>query len=144
MNQKTNTDEKNLYIIGWICIGIISLILLAYRIWPKWFQMMFPACVFYRLTGWYCPGCGGTRAVLNLLRGNILKSFFYHPFVPYTVAIGGWFMLSHTIDRLFKGRTHMGLKYRDWSMWVALGLVGINFVAKNILLYLGGDVIALL
>ena len=44
-----------------------------------------PPCAFHELTGLYCPGCGGTRAVRFLVRGNIEKSFIYNPVVLYTV-----------------------------------------------------------
>jgi hypothetical protein len=30
----------------------------------------YPICLFHQLTGWNCPGCGGTRAVYALLHGN--------------------------------------------------------------------------
>ena len=40
-------------------------------------------CLFHELTGFYCPGCGGTRAVLALLAGHPVLSFLYHPLVPY-------------------------------------------------------------
>ena len=33
-----------------------------------------PPCLFYKLTGIYCPGCGSTRATYHLIHGNILMS----------------------------------------------------------------------
>lgn len=33
-----------------------------------------PACPFYALTGLQCPGCGATRALAALLRGNLVEA----------------------------------------------------------------------
>ena len=44
-------------------------------------------CLFHLLTGFYCPGCGGTRAIRLLLKGELIKSFCYHPFVPYLALV---------------------------------------------------------
>jgi Protein of unknown function (DUF2752) len=32
----------------------------------------YPVCEFHQLTGLNCPGCGGTRAVYQLLHGHVL------------------------------------------------------------------------
>ena len=36
-------------------------------------------CVFYSLTGFYCPGCGAGRASYSLLHGRFLDAFCYNP-----------------------------------------------------------------
>ena len=33
-----------------------------------------PKCLFHKLTGFYCPGCGGTRALSSLLHGDLKSS----------------------------------------------------------------------
>lgn len=34
----------------------------------------YPVCEFHEVTGLNCPGCGGTRAVYQLLHGNLLRA----------------------------------------------------------------------
>ena len=138
--EKVKTDENALYIIGWILIAFLFAAAVAYILWPGLFEDL-PPCLFHKLTGFYCPGCGGTRAVISLLRGRFLTSFLYHPFVLYTALIGEWFMITQTVERLSKGRMAIGLKYRDWYLWVALVLVVINCLVKNVLLLYGIDVL---
>ena len=41
---------------------------------------VFTGCLFYRITGIPCPGCGVSRAWLNCFRGNPEAAFSYHPF----------------------------------------------------------------
>lgn len=38
-------------------------------------------CVYRRIFGIICPGCGMTRAVTALLRFDIKTAFMYHPMV---------------------------------------------------------------
>ena len=54
-------------------------------------------CLFHELTGFYCPGCGGTRAVLALLAGHPVLSFLYHPLVPYCALVALVFAVSYAI-----------------------------------------------
>lgn len=58
-------------------------------------------CLFHLLTGLYCPGCGGTRAVWYLLHGQILKSIQYHPLVPYTAFV----LAAEVAAGCLKGKT---------------------------------------
>lgn len=140
--EKVNTDENVLYIIGWILLLFLVLIAVVYKLFPTFFSEYLPPCMFLKLTGFYCPGCGGTRAILALTKGRLLTSFLYHPLVLYAMVVGGWFMISHTIERLTKGKAAIGMKYWDGYLWIALVLVIINFLVKNVLLFLGVDVLA--
>ncbi|NUN93831.1 MAG: DUF2752 domain-containing protein [Verrucomicrobiae bacterium] len=39
----------------------------------------FPPCPFHALTGWYCPGCGSTRALHQLLHGHLVAACRFNP-----------------------------------------------------------------
>jgi hypothetical protein len=41
----------------------------------------FVVCPFRRCTGGYCPGCGGTRALHRLGRGDVVGAWQHHPWV---------------------------------------------------------------
>ena len=55
----------------------------------------YPGCPLLWLTGWYCPGCGGLRAVHALGHGDVGAAFGFNPLlvVLLPVALGlyaGW------------------------------------------------------
>lgn len=43
-------------------------------------------CPFRSLTGWWCPGCGMTRATHHLLRGDPVSALQYNVFVLVVLA----------------------------------------------------------
>ena len=94
--------ESLFYKLGKIClvigaIGIAVLLITDYEI-ISWY----PKCDFLSKTGLYCPGCGGTRAVKSLLRGDLIRSFLFHPFVPYSAIMYIVFMLYVFLKKHFK------------------------------------------
>lgn len=130
--NKNRSLEDHLYLIGWIflLVGSIGIFLYLHLIVPG---LDGYTCVFYRLFGIYCPGCGGTRAVSALLAGHLLQATWYHPLVTYTVIIFGGFMLSQTLARLHIGRIR-GWHFHEWHLYGAVGIMIGNFILKNILL----------
>ena len=132
------SQDTNFYIVGWSCIIFI----LVYIILKVFFKMdlvyLMPGCTLYEATGYYCPGCGGTRAIFALVRGDIIKSLYFHPLVPYMTLVGGWFMISQTIERLSKGRIRIAMHFRMLYVWIGLALLAIQFIWKNgVLLFTG-------
>lgn len=102
-------------------------------------------CLFHLITGFYCPGCGGTRAVRMLIHGRVLASFCYHPFVPYAafaLAVEmGFFVVALAGKR--RGMRYMDGLLRRYPKWVgiAVWVVGVNWVVKNVGLVMGVDLL---
>ncbi|ADL53557.1 hypothetical protein Clocel_3891 [Clostridium cellulovorans 743B] len=67
-----------------ICCGAV----LLYKFNPSKVNI-FPPCLFKKITGFYCPGCGSTRAIHALLNLNIWQAFRYNmlmvTLLPYMV-----------------------------------------------------------
>ena len=129
-------SEKTLY---WI---VVALLALGIGIWFLFkitgYQLHLPGCFLLKMTGFYCPGCGGTRAFLFMLKGHFLASVYCHPVVMYAAAVGGWYMISHTIEYLSKEKYAIGMRYRDIYLYIALAIILINWLIKNLFLILGG------
>lgn len=138
-------EEKNLYYLGWILLGILLVFLIAVKFLPGRYPGFFwVPCVFRELTGYYCPGCGGTRACMALLKGQILKSFFCHPVVPYGAAVYGWYMISHTVEYLSRGKLKIGIRYREAYIKIAAGIIVVQWIVRNLLKWkMGIDVLNL-
>lgn len=49
-------------------------------------------CPFYAMTGFLCPGCGGTRAFYALMRADFLSALYYNPVIvlsiPFVLYLG--------------------------------------------------------
>lgn len=126
------TLEDELYLVG--LVGIVLAIIgsiVYFKIYPIFATEM--VCSFYKSTGFYCPGCGGTRASIALVHGHILRSFYFHPMVLYALIIYGGFMTTHTFEKLHIGKCK-GWKFKPWFIYAGLFLFVGNWVLKNVLL----------
>lgn len=133
MKREQDKLNQGLYIAGW-CIVLLILLTAVDRTIGIGMEQYLPPCLFHRWTGLYCPGCGGTRAVFALLHGNIYASFGYHPLVPCVALTGIWFLLSNTIEKLSRKQIPIGMNFRESYLWIALCIIIVNCLMKNIAL----------
>ena len=61
-------------------IIVLIVIFLIYAVLIISFDIGIP-CVFYEITGLYCPGCGITRLCLSLFEGDVYQAFRYNPII---------------------------------------------------------------
>jgi hypothetical protein len=51
-------------------------------------QSFLPPCLFHAFTGFYCPGCGATRALHQLAHGNLMAAFRLNALVVLGLPLG--------------------------------------------------------
>lgn len=129
--KQTINIEDQLYIIGVCLLFAAPLIIITYRYLRARLPFLAMPCLLRTFTGYYCPGCGGTRAVYALLHLQLWRSFCYHPLVPYGAAVYLWFMISHTIEKLSHHRLRIGMKWNPAWLWTALVILGLNVLIKD-------------
>lgn len=132
MKKRWSFSDK-MYFLGVLLIplGILAFFAYYHFCGPNGrFSSVVGGCIVHTITGYYCPGCGGTRAVWALTHGQILQSLYYHPFVPYTVFVYLLYMLTHTLERLklFKVK---GLRFHEEFFYVGIAIILLNFFIKN-------------
>ena len=130
--MKDKTLENELYLYGLIFLVVGTICFLAY-VFFAYPYLKNIECIFYHMIGCYCPGCGGTRAVIALLHGKFLTSLWYHPIVIYSGTVYGVFMLSHTFEK-FHLFGIKGIKFHNWYLTVGVLILAGNWIFKNILL----------
>ena len=134
-NLNELSTEDALYFFGLLALPVNLLVVYAV---VKWLIPHFKGeCIFYMLWGAYCPGCGGTRALLALVHGDILMSIWYHPLIMYCVVMYLAFMGSHTLEKLHVPFVK-GMKFRVWIMYGMLVILILNCILKNVLKFVFG------
>lgn len=89
-------------------------------------------CIFNKLTGLSCPGCGNTRAVLALLRLDLIGAFTYNPMFPVEFFYLGFVYIRCAVSYLTTGR----FSYRSPAPvfdYAILGSLLLWWVIRNIL-----------
>ena len=81
-----------------------------------------PDCVFFRLTGLYCPGCGSGRAVSALLHGRFPEAFRWNPLL-FLLGIPAVIVFLHEYLRFVFPRLHLKPVFSPQP--VAIGCVAV-------------------
>ncbi len=88
-------------------------------------QSWYPQCAFHQWTGFWCPGCGTTRAVYALLHGHVVEAFRLNAFT----FLSGLFFAAYYFA---PERVHAVVRPKAW--WgVVYGTLAVAFgVLRNI------------
>jgi hypothetical protein len=90
----------------------------------------YPICLFHKLTGWNCPGCGGTRAVYALLHGDwrlaLKDNALFVVLLAAAVARGVWFVINKI------RRQPSGKFFPAEFLWALLAVAVVFTVLRNL------------
>ena len=109
------------------------------RLSSKWLELLdkISGCWVRDAWGIYCPGCGGTRALKALLRGDILKSLYYNPLVVVLIVSFLIIRITHALEKKESGKR----SYTRWRFFAAilfLGMTVLVFAVRNYMLIFRG------
>ena len=105
------------------------------------------ACPCIRLFHIYCPACGGTRAIMALVKGQLLASLRYNPAIFVGFLVGLYFETVYLLTLLTGNLRLTRLARAELFLLFPLALITV-FLVRNGLLLAGrdtlGDIHALL
>ena len=82
-----------------------------------------PFCPFHQLTGIPCPGCGGTRAALEIIDGHFENAFQINPLAPLVILFFLVLIISAWIDFIFKTNILHTFIHTRWPLYVTILVV---------------------
>lgn len=123
--------QKLIIIIG---VPVLVLIVFLLRHQIAGLSAILGKCAFHEITGYHCPGCGNTRSVKALLRGDIVLSLRNNPTILFIITVGATFYIETLLG--FLG-VRLRLFPRKAAFWyTALALFLIFFVVRNFFAFL--------
>ena len=111
-------------------IILLVLIFIIYFILVFKFNIYIP-CLFHKITNLYCPGCGVTRMIVSLLKGNLYQAFRYNMLIFILTPFLMFFIFDYIISRK-KQRDALYEKIPN-SIWYILIIILVIFgIIRNI------------
>lgn len=88
-------------------------------------------CIFYLVSGFYCPGCGVSRMCMALLRLDLPAAFRANPLLMILLLPGAFFGLRRWLIYVKTGETDMDLPEKI-AVLVAFVLAVAFWVLRNL------------
>lgn len=111
-----------------LAAGAATVAATLYRFSPQEYSF-YPRCPFFVLTGHYCPGCGATRAVAELLHGHFAAALHFNTAVTLLLP----FAIAYFAVVYWNAFRHNRIEWPSvpsWSWKFAVGLLAVLGFAR--------------
>lgn len=123
-------DKSGLW--RWIGVATAALFVITGAL-LFWFNpadhSFYPFCVFHRMTGLECPGCGGLRAAHQLLHGHFATAFRYNPLIVTAAPI---VLVVLTLRALRKPKRPVSHRAMAIWAWIAFVVLVSFWILRNL------------
>ena len=118
-----------------LCAGAVCLIGAVYLYFHNPYSYPLP-CIFYSITGFYCPGCGAGRACYSILHLRFADAFCYNPLMTILLPLIGIYIAARAIDWMITGGNHIdgkiSVKLLVWILIVIFIYGILRKILRNI------------
>ena len=124
-------DKANLWAFAAAAVGTAGLgawVLLEF--YPT-HRGLFPKCVFYEFTGLYCPGCGSTRALRSLLRGDLYNACRYNALLTLSLPFLLWWVYREVLWAVYLIPRPAWLMSKRFALIAAITLI-LYYLGRNL------------
>ena len=118
-------------IVGVSVLGVLALWLRSADLAAQ--PRFLPRCAFFEVTGWYCPGCGNTRAAHALLHGDLAEALHQNAFSVIALPFFLVFAWEAWVAWMTPGRSRRRLFHpRQWHLVFAIGVLIAFTILRNL------------
>ena len=119
-------------IVIFMCIFVLALVgsLFLYYHSPE--EKMWLVCVFYKLSGYYCPGCGSGRACYSILHGRLRQAFRYNPLLCILLPWFALYVVVCAVQWLLHGRETISRRIPVWATYILFLIIILYGILRNI------------
>ena len=111
--------------------AFIVIISFIYYFLNKYFNIGIP-CLFYKITGLKCPGCGITRLIFSLIKLDFRQAFFYNPLVFILLPFIGFYIIYQEYLYITKKEDKIIKKIPSYIYYVLIIILIIYAIFRNI------------
>lgn len=116
-----------LAVLGVAVVGLAAAVLYFFNPSQHGF---YPFCVFHRMTGLQCAGCGSLRALHQLLHGNVLEALRLNALTVLALPLFAWPFARAFVRRF--GRELPAIRVRPGWLWAGLVVLVLFSVLRNL------------
>jgi hypothetical protein len=91
----------------------------------------YPPCLFYSVTGLYCPGCGGMRGTHQILHLNFEDAFHFNPFVFITTPLIIYSAVYYSAYLFFKKDLAV-IPVNKYTINISAALAALFWILRNL------------
>lgn len=117
-------------LIAFLAISVISAGLAVLFLFDPSQYAFYPICYFRAVSGWNCPGCGATRAMHQLLHGNLVEAAHANLLLVAALPLTAW----HGVRRARGWWVRQPLSFHIapvW-LWTLLAIAAVFTVIRNL------------
>lgn len=113
------------------CVGAIIICAAFLFFFNPALSQWYPPCLFHKLTGLYCPGCGSLRALHQLLHGHLLTALSLNPLMVLLLPFLGYAFISRMLLAL-RGKPLPRIFIPAFWLWLLFAVIIAYWILRNI------------